>query len=208
MRTYCVQTTGPLEKSARIEAYYEKEGPFREGLDLLRRVVRETELKEDLKWGAPVYTLGKENVLGVLSFKNHFGLWFFNGVMLSDPLEVLENAQEGKTKSMRHWKFQSVENIDIPGVRAYVKEAISNAKKGLKLPQEKKPEVRIPGELQSALQSDPSLIASFDALAPYKQRDYAEYVASAKQEQTKERRLQKILPMIREGKGLNDRYRK
>lgn len=196
-----------MEKSAKIAAYFGKEGPFQEGIARLRELVSDTELEEDFKWSCPVYTLGKENVLGVLAFKNHFGLWFFNGVFLSDPLGVLENAQEGKTKAMRHWKFTSVDQIDARQVKAYVLEAIANARKGVRLDPAKPKETAVPDLLQAALKSDPQLEATFGGLAPYKQRDYAEHIASAKQESTKKRRLTKILPMIRQGIGLNDKYR-
>lgn len=197
-----------MEKASKIEAYYEKESPFKEGLSRLREIVLKTELNEDLKWGSPVYTLGKDNVLGLLSFKNHFGIWFFNGVFLSDPLQVLENAQEGKTKAMRHWKFTDASQIDEPKVRAYMEEAIENSRKGMKIAPAGPKELNVPLELQAALTKDPELQAQFEALAPYKQRDYAEHIQSAKQEATKTRRLDKILPMIRQGIGLNDAYRK
>lgn len=196
-----------MEKSAKIAAYFEKEGPFREGIGRLRELVNDTELEEDYKWNSPVYTLGKENVVGVLAFKNHFGLWFFNGVFLSDPLGILENAQEGKTKAMRHWKFTAVDQIDAKHVKAYVQEAIANARNGVQLAPAKHKKTELPELLQAALQSEPELKAAFAELAPYKQRDYAEHIASAKQEATKKRRLAKILPMIRQGIGLNDKYR-
>ncbi len=44
-------------------------------------------------------------------------------------------------------------------------------------------------------------------LTPYKQRDYCEYIAEAKQQKTKESRLEKIIPMISKGQGLNDKYK-
>ncbi len=196
-----------MEKAGKIEAYFEKEGPFREGLSRLREIVLKTDLNEDLKWGSPVYTLGKDNVLGLLSFKHHFGIWFFNGVFLSDPHHVLENAQEGKTKAMRHWKFTDVSQIDENKVRAYMEEAIANSRKGMKLAPAKPKELSVPPELLDAFKEEPELKAQFDALAPYKKRDFAEYISSAKQDATKTRRLNKILPMIREGIGLNDKYR-
>lgn len=197
-----------MEKAERLEAYFRKEGPFQEGLAALRTLLRQTELEEHLKWGAPVYALKGVNVLGVMAFKNHFGLWFFNGVFLSDPLGVLVNAQEGKTQAMRHWKFQSVSDMDLGQVRAYVREAIALARKGVKRAPAPPVKRAVPERLAQALAAEPALHAQFDALAPYKQRDYAEYIASAKQDATRVRRLEKILPMIRQGLGLNDKYRK
>lgn len=196
-----------MDKQERLEAFFRKEGPFQEGLAALRSLLHQTELQEHFKWSAPVYTLDGVNVCGLMAFKNHFGLWFFNGVFLSDPLGVLTNAQEGKTKAMRHWKFGALSEVDDKQVRAYVQEAIALARKGVKLAPAPPREVAVPERLQAALAAEPALLARFEALAPYKQRDYAEYIGQAKQEATQVRRLEKILPMIREGLGLNDKYR-
>ncbi len=94
-----------MDISEKTEAYFAKERPFKSGLALLRELALKTELQETFKWSTPVYTIDGKNVLGITSFKDHFGVWFFNGVFLKDPKNVMVNAQEGKTKSMRHWKF-------------------------------------------------------------------------------------------------------
>ncbi|MGB5238279.1 MAG: DUF1801 domain-containing protein, partial [Flavobacteriaceae bacterium] len=145
----------------KADAYFEKDHNFKEGIALLRELAVGTELKEAIKWGAPVYTIGNKNVLGIMSFKNHFGLWFFNGVYLSDPNGVLENAQEGKTKAMRHWKFSSVDEIDPEWVLKYLKEAIENQKKGLMVKPEIKKDTKIPLLLKEALDQSETLKEKF-----------------------------------------------
>lgn len=196
------------EKAEKIEAYYTKENPFKEGIAILREIALKTELKETLKWGAPVYTIDNKNVIGILRFKNHFGIWFYNGVFLSDPKKVLGNAQEGKTKAMRHWKFNDVSEIDTKTVSTYILEAIDNQKKGIALVPERKKEMQIPEQLGNALDKDNNLKEKFNAFSPYKQREFIEYIAEAKQEKTKLSRLQKCLPLIADGIGLMDKYRK
>lgn len=196
-----------MDKREKIETYYAKDQKFKEGIALLREIALKTELEETLKWGAPIYTIENKNVLGILAFKSHFGIWFYNGVFLLDPKKVLSNAQEGKTKAMRHWKFTAVEEIEEKVVLAYMNEAITNQKKGIALLPEKKKKTAIPVLLQHALENNPEAMDTFKALSPYKQGEYSEYVASAKQEKTKLSRLAKILPMISEGKGLHDKYR-
>lgn len=191
----------------KIEAYYSKDQKFREGIARLREIALQTQLAETLKWGSPVYTIDNKNVLGIMAFKSYFGLWFFNGVFLSDTKGVLENAREGKTKSMRHWKFKSVTDIDEAGVLEYIKEAIANQKKGLEIKPSRKTEIIIPKLLLDSLLENTRLHEQFNALSPYKQRDYCEYIAEAKQQKTKESRLGKIIPMISKGLGLNDKYR-
>ena len=194
--------------SEKIEAYYAKQQPFKAGIAVLREIVLKSGMGETLKWGSPVYTVEGKNVLGILAFKNHFGIWFFNGVFLSDPKKVLQNAQEGKTKAMRHWKFKANDAIDPAAVMAYVQEAIANQKKGLVLKAEKNTKKAvIPALLGQAFESNTALKNKFDSLSPGKQREYCEYISSAKQEKTKASRLDKIIPMILEGAGLNDMYR-
>lgn len=196
-----------MEKSEKLEAYYENEHPFKDGIAFLREVALKTEAEEDFKWSIPVYTINNKNIFGICKFKSHFGVWFFNGVFLKDPKKVLENAQEGKTKGMRHWKFQSLDEVDKKVVLAYMKEALENQKKGLEVKAEKTKKVTIPELLKSELKKDSQLKAAFEKFTPYKQKEFSEYIAEAKQEKTKLRRLEKILPMIKQGIGLNDGYR-
>jgi len=191
-----------------LDSYYQQEHPFREGLQLLRSLALQTDLQETMKWNAPVYTIDNKNVLGIMAFKFHFGLWFFNGVFLKDSEKVLENAQDGKTKAMRHWKFKSLEEIDPTKVMAYMNEAIENQKKGVQLIPEKSKQIVIPTILQDALNDSKSLEVAFNGFTPYKQREFCEYINMAKREKTKQSRLQKIIPLIKLGIGLNDSYRK
>ena len=194
---------------SKADSYFEKEQPYKSEIAVLREIALSTELEETVKWEAPVYTVNNKNVMGIMAFKSHYGLWFFNGVCMSDPENVLENAQEGKTKAMRHWKFYSGDAIDKSLIRDYMLEAIENQKRGLELkPERKKTETSIPELLQNALDSNPEFKSNFERLTPYKQREYCEYIDSAKQEKTKTTRLEKILPMIAEGIGINDKYRK
>jgi len=196
-----------MDKSEKLEAYYAKEHPFKEGINFLRDIALKTEAAEDFKWRIPVYTLDNKNVFGICKFKSHFGVWFFNGVFLKDPKNVLENAQEGKTKGMRHWKFQSLDEVDEKLVLGYMKEALDNQKKGLEVKAEKTKKIEIPELLQSELAKDAALKTAFEKFTPYKQKEFCEYIAEVKQEKTKLRRLEKIIPMIKEGVGLNDAYR-
>lgn len=177
-------------------------------LEFLRAIINKTELEKTNKWGGEVYTLNNGNVLMIGAFKNHVGLWFYNGVFLKDPYKVLENAQEGKTKAMRHWKFNSVDEMESVKIAEYIQEAIENEKKGLKWKAEKSEEIEIPEILEDAFNSDQSFKNAFEELTPFKQKEYVEHIDTAKREATKMTRLEKIKPMVMEGVGLNDKYRK
>lgn len=196
-----------MKRFTTADAYFEQKHTFSEGINILRDLARKTEFEETVKWGGPVYTISNKNVMMIGAFKNHFGLWFFNGAFMSDPKGVLESAQ-AKTKGMRHWKFRDVSEIDNAAVLAYMEEAIANQKKGRTVSPERKNSVGIPVILQNALDKDPALKENFLSFSPYKQREFCEHIASAKQEKTKVSRLEKALPLIADGIGLNDKYRK
>ena len=196
-----------MEMAKSVEEYLEKQEVYREALELLRDILNQTELVETVKWGLPTYTLNKKNVVGIAAFKTYFGLWFFNGSFLSDPLKLLRNAQEGKTRGMRHLVFENTEAIDQAVVLDYILEAIENQKKGLEIKPQKKPLV-IPAELEAVLKSNAKLGGLFESLSLTKKREFAEYIGSAKREETRLKRLDKIIPMILNNIGLNDKYRK
>ncbi len=189
-----------------VEEYLDKNPDHRVALDRLRSIVLKTELVETVKWGIPTYTINKKNVLGLGAFKAYTGIWFFNGSFLKDHANKLINAQDGKTKGMRQWRFNTMDEIDEPLILEYLKEAIQNQKDGKEVKPEKKPLV-IPDELNEALASDANLSEIFDELSLTNKREFVEFIADAKREETKQKRLEKIIPMILEGVGLNDKYK-
>ena len=178
-----------------------------EEMALLHQILTKTGLTETTKWGVPVFTHKGKNIVSYVGMKEHFALWFSNGVFLSDPHQVLVNAQEGKTKAMRQWRFTSIEEIDEAKILAYVREAVQNEDAGKSWKPEKSAPAQIPGILQEKLDSDAELKAAFEAFTPFKQKEFIEYITDAKREATQLSRLEKIVPMIREGMGLNDIYR-
>ncbi len=196
-----------MKKVNSVEEYIENHPQWSNALILLRNIMHETELVETLKWSSPVYTINGKNVVGIGAFKHHFGIWFFNGVFLKDEQKVLINAQEEKTKALRQWRFSSIKDINKPMVLAYIKEAIENQKLGKELKPEKKKEAIIPIELKNKLKVNSGLAQKLNSLTPYKQREYFEYITTAKREVTKQNRLEKIIPMILQGIGLNDKYK-
>ena len=196
-----------MKKVTSVEEYIENNSHYAEELKLLRELILTTELEETIKWNSPVYALNGKNVLSFGAFKHHFGIWFFNGVFLKDEHNLLEQAQE-KTKGLRNMKMTSVDQINKQVILAYIKEAIENQKLGKEIkPDVKGKKVVIPEELNSALKKNKMLMDNFKALTPFKQREYCEYIDTAKRAETKQSRLEKIIPLIEKGLGLNDKYR-
>ena len=176
-------------------------------LEILRSIIIQTQLVATNKWGGEVYTHNNKNIIGIGGFKNFFTIWFFNGVFLKDELKVLVNANEGVTKGLRQWRFTTKDEINEKHILAYINEAIANEEKGLSIQPEKRE--LVPSDFfASELKNHKLFTAAFQKLTPFKQREYIEYVDSAKQEKTKMTRLEKIKPMVLNGIGLNDKYRK
>lgn len=195
-----------MPKINSVDDYVEAHPKFSEGLNLLRSVIEKTELVETIKWNSPVYTINGKNVIGMGTFKHHFGLWFFNGVFLKDKKDLLVTAQE-KTKGLRQMRFESVDDIDTNAVLAYIKEAIQNKKLGKEIKPEKTKNIVVPKTLKELFKNNDTLQSRFKALSPYKQKEYCEFIDSAKREATVKSRLEKVKPMILNGIGLNDKYK-
>ena len=196
-----------MTRAKTVDEYVENAPHFADILEKLRKVLASTDLEETIKWGAPCYTLDGRNVVGLAAFKSYAGLWFHNGAHIDDPDGVLINAQEGKTKSLRQWRFTSVREVKVRAVRGYVERAIAfersteGAMKKAPTPEA----VRIPVELEEAM--DAPTASAFASLTPGRQREYAEHIGSAKREETRRRRAAQALPIILAGRGLHDKYR-
>ena len=176
-------------------------------LTRLRKILAGTGLEETIKWGAPCYTHEGKNVVGLGAYKSYFGLWFYQGALLADKDGVLLNAQEGKTRALRQWRFTAASQVEPARIKAYVAEAIQLADQGQEIKPARGKALVLPKELRAALDENADAAAAFASLTPGRQREYADYVAEAKRADTRARRLAKILPMIQAGRGLNDRYR-
>lgn len=196
-----------MTDSERVSAYIDKQEKWSAQLDQLRSIFKQTELLEEVKWGTPTYTQNKKLVAGMAAFKNHFALWFHQGVFLSDPAGKLHNAQEGKTKALRQWKFVEGDEIDDKLILSYILEATENSKAGKQVKPKRTTEWEVPPLMQAVLDESKELNAAYQVLTPGKQKDYANYIGEAKREATQKSRMEKIIPMILAGKGLWDKYK-
>ncbi len=196
-----------MAKTKSVEDYIAGASRWRPELEKLRDVLRSTGLEETIKWGGPCYTHDGRNVVGIGGFKSYFGLWFFQGALLDDEKGHLINAQEGKTRAMRQWRMHSAKDIRPAIIRKYVRECVDKLDAGEEIRPVRDRPVVVPTELKHAFARRKKAATAFGRLRPGLQREYANYVAEAKREDTRQRRVEKILPMIEAGKGLNDRYR-
>ncbi|WP_400260849.1 YdeI family protein [Sphingobacterium sp. SG20118] len=182
-----------------------KVNDWRNELELLRQIVLESGLKEEIKWGAPVYTHHGKNIVAVAALKHSANISFFKGVLLLDSHKIL--TQQGNLQSDRIIKFTNTKEIErLRNVLiSYLKEAISIEENGQKVAFKKNPEP-IPDELLQAFEQDANLEAAFYRLTPGRQRGYIIHFSQPKQSQTRVGRIEKNRQQILNGVGLNDRY--
>lgn len=197
-----------MKANTSADTFFNKQAEYKDGLLILRQILLSTGLEESIKWGTPVYTYEGKNIVGIGAFKSYFGLWYFQGSFLKDEEKVLINAQAGKTKGLRQWRFNNAKEINKKLILTYTKEAIQNHKEGKQVKVERSVEFVLPHELQVEIDKSEKLKSSFYKLTKGRQKEYAEYIDSAKREATRLNRVQKIIPMIENGVGLNDHYKK
>jgi len=191
----------------KVDFYFSKAKNWQEELEQLRMIVLDCGLTEELKWGVPCYTFQKRNIVLIHVFKEYCALLFFKGVLLNDPNGILiqqtENVQAG-----RQIRFTNVRQIVkmAPILKAYIYEAIEVEEAGLKVPFKKTTEFIIPEEFQNKLSAEggPALKTAFKALTPGRQKAYIFYFSQPKQSKTRMSRIEKYIPQILNGKGLDD----
>ncbi|WP_435356308.1 YdeI/OmpD-associated family protein [Emticicia sp. SJ17W-69] len=178
---------------------------WKEELATLRMIILKLGLNEELKWGVPVYTFQKNNILILAAFKEYCALSFFKGALLNDANHILSKPGEN-TQSARIIRFTNVhEIIEMEHLlKAYIFEAIEVEKLGLKVDLKEKTELIFPEEFQNKLETDPTLKAAFEKLTLGRQRAYCLYFSAPKQSKTRQERIEKYRQHILHGRGIND----
>jgi uncharacterized protein YdeI (YjbR/CyaY-like superfamily) len=196
-----------MKQAKTVDIYLADAGKWRNELHKLREILLATGLMEEVKWGGPCYTLKGKNVVGLGAFKSYFGLWFHQGALLEDKKGELINAQEGKTRALRQWRMTTASDIRPAIIKSYVKEAMQLVVEGRAIKPDRSRPIVIPPELKEVFRQNKKAADNFNDLRLGLQREYTDYISDAKQEATKIRRIDKILPLILDGAGLNEKYR-
>jgi len=185
--------------------FYFRKGRWQEELEKLRAIVLDSGLTEEFKWGCPCYTFEKRNIVLIHVFKEYCALLFFKGALLKDPKGILVQQTEN-VQAARQLRFTNVREIGKMKsiVKTYIREAIEVEKAGLNVKLKKTSEFKMPEEFQNKLDKNPVLRKAFYALTPGRQRGYLLHFSSPKQSKTREARIEKYMPRILNGKGLND----
>jgi uncharacterized protein YdeI (YjbR/CyaY-like superfamily) len=189
----------------KVDEFLTKAKKWKEEYETLRKIVLDCELTEDFKWMNPCYTFEKKNVVLMHGFKEYCALLFPKGSLLQDSHGILIQQTEN-VQGARQIRFTNVQEIveKEAVLKAYIYEAIEVEKAGLKVKAKKPEELIIPEELQHKFDEIPALKTAFTTLTPGRQRAYILYFSGAKQSKTRESRIEKCIPNILTGKGLND----
>ncbi|HEY1603646.1 MAG TPA: YdeI/OmpD-associated family protein [Pirellulales bacterium] len=189
----------------KVDGFFRGLKKWQKELKELRRIILGHELTEELKWGVPCYTLEKRNVVLIHAFKEYCAILFVKGALLKDAQGILIQ-QTKNTQAARQIRFTTAQEIRKlkSSLNTYLLAAIAVEKAGLKVKFKKITEHAIPDELQHKLDAMPALKTAFGALTPGRQRAYLLHVSAAKRSTTRESRVEKCIPRILKGKGLDD----
>lgn len=191
----------------KVDNFIEKAKKWQDEMEKLRMIVLDCQLKEELKWGVPCYTYQGSNVVIIHGFKEYCALLFFKGALLSDPDRILIRQSEN-VQAARQIRFTySGQIVELePVLKSYIFEAVEIQKAGLEVQLKKPAEATVPAEFQKSLDEFPELKSAFERLTPGRQRAYLLYFSDPKQSKTRESRIEKSIPNILSGKGLNEEY--
>ncbi len=189
----------------KVDGLWRKATKWRAEFETLREILLDSSLTEEVKWGQACYTSDGGNVVLIHGFKEYCALLFFKGALLKDPKRILIQQTEN-VQSTRQIRFTNVREIVAMKsiLKAQIEQAIEVEKAGLKVKLKKTSDFKVPEEFQKKLDENPALKKAFAALTPGRQRGYLFYFSGAKQSTTREARVEKCIPQILKGKGLED----
>ena len=191
--------------NSKVDWFFNKAGKWQAEFEHLRTLILDCDLVEELKWGQPCYTFEKKNIVLIHGFKEYCAMLFFKGALLKDKEGILVQQTEN-VQSARQIRFTNINQIiKLERIlKEYIYEAVEVEEAGLKVELKKTSDFKIPEEFQHKLNEEPALKTAFYALTPGRQRAYIFYFSSAKQSKTRESRIEKHIPQILDGKGLDD----
>ena len=187
-----------------VDAFVKRAKTWQGEMQKLRHILLDSGLDEELKWGKPCFMFEGKNVAIIQPFREHCSLMFFKGALLEDKHGLLR-SQGKNTQSALRLEFTSEAQIKHTVVKSYVKSAIAVQKAGLDVDFKAKRELELPVELTRILGKDRKLAKAFHALTPGRQRGYVLHFNDAKQSKTRSARIEKCIPKILAGRGMNDR---
>ena len=189
----------------KVDWFFAKDTQWKKEYEKLRMIILDCGLIEELKWGCPCYTFENTNIALIHGFKEYCAVLFFKGVLLKDTNGILIQ-QTKNVQTARQVRFTNVKEIvKMQSIlKAYIYEAIEVEKAGLKVDLKPATAFTIAEEFKIKLDKMPALKKAFYQLTPGRQRAYLLHFSAPKQSKTRAARVEKLIPQILDGKGLND----
>jgi uncharacterized protein YdeI (YjbR/CyaY-like superfamily) len=195
-----------VSRDPRIDAYIAKAQPFaRPILEKVRERAHSAipGVEESIKWSMPAYLVDGKIVLITSAFKAHAALNFWRGQEIGD----------GQPKAGAMGQFGRLTSVaDLPPdaeLDALIREAAALAKTApapRKPKHEPKPAPELHPDFAAALARAPKAKAVLDGFPPSAQRDYFEWIAEAKQDATRQKRIATAVEWLGEGKRRHWKY--
>jgi uncharacterized protein YdeI (YjbR/CyaY-like superfamily) len=195
-----------VKAEPRIDSYIEKAAPFAQ--PILRHVRSRVhkaapEAQEAVKWGAPAFLIDGKILLIMAAFKAHAALNFWRGQ------ELREN--EASADAMGQFgKIASIDDLPTDGeLDALIRQAAELARAApapRKPKHEPKPPPAMHPDFARALDAAPKAREVLSAFSPSAQREYLEWVAEAKQDATRQKRIASAVEWLSEGKRRHWKY--
>lgn len=193
------------KENPKVDFYFQKEKKWHDEITKMRAIALSCGLTEELKWGCPCYTSDGQNVVLIHVFKEYCAYLLFKGALMNDDHAILVH-QSKNVQSARQIRFTSVSEVTSQQkiLKEYLLHAIEVEKSGLKVELKKTEEYEVPVEFEDKLNAMPALKKAFEKLTPGRRRSYLLFFSAPKQSKTREARIEKSIPQIMNGKGLND----
>ena len=192
------------KKNPSVDAYIDKSADFAKPiLNHLRKLAHQAcpEVEEEMKWKSPFF-LHKGIFAAMMAFKQHCALIFWKRKL------VLGDKAGGGMGPFR--RITSL--ADLPGDKellAYFRKAVELNAAGVKVAVRAKPrtaKVVVPDYFLAALKKNKKALAAFEVFSPSHQREYVQWIAEAKREETRAKRIESAIQMLSEGKSRNWKY--
>ena len=193
-------------KDKRIDAYVANSADFaRPVLTRLRDLVHEfcPDCEETLKWGHPTFMYAGGIMCGMVAFKERCILHFWKGQLIVEEGRKNESWEQLNTLT----KVSDIPSKKVIG--AYIKKAMELNETGAKVPKpptKPKKELVVPDAFMAAIKKNKKASAAFEAFSPSHKREYVEWIADAKAEATRDRRIAQAVEWMSEGKPRNWKY--
>lgn len=192
--------------NSKIQQFLEQARSWKEEMTLLHEIATQNAaLQEDFKWMHPCYTFQGKNVVLIHGFKEYVALLFHKGALLKDAENLLVQ-QTKNVQAARQLRFTNIEQIleQEELITAYIYEAVELEKSGQKIAFKTVSDYPVPDEFKEILQEDKNVKKAFESLSPGRQKAYLFHFSQAKQSATRKARIERYLPKILNGEGMDD----